>query len=58
MNDGEKSDGVNDIISDSDFATRGSSSSLGASFPNGTEASAANADVMAQAIRTLLKKDD
>ncbi len=57
-NESGKNESVNDIINDSDFATKGSSASGGSTFPNGTEASAANADVMAQAIRTLLKKDD
>lgn len=54
----KKNDSVGDIINDSDFATKGSSASSSTVLPNGTEASSANADVMAQAIRTLLKKDE
>lgn len=55
--DSEKNDS-SDIIDDSDFASNGASESASAILPNGVEASAQNADVMAQAIRTLLKKDD
>lgn len=54
--DGEKNES-SDIIEDSDFASNGASESASAMLPNGVEASAQNADVMAQAIRTLLKND-
>lgn len=54
---GKKSEGIGDIISDSDFAS-GKSSSGSSSFPDGSNASIQNADVMAQAIRTLLSKDN
>ena len=54
----KKNEDVGDIISDSDFASSGGKSSGGAVFPDGKAATTQNADVMAQAIRTLLAKDN
>lgn len=46
-----------DIISDSDFASTGSSEGKSVNFPSGKNAKEQNTAVMAQAIKTLLAKD-
>ena len=57
LDTGKKDGEIGDIINDSEFATSGKSSG-GAQFPDGQTASTQNADVMAQAIRTILSKDN
>jgi len=57
--DGEKKDSENDdVISDSDFASAGSPPPSGPSFPDGKQAGEQNTAVMAEAIRTILAKQD
>ena len=57
LDTGKKDGEIGDIINDSEFATSGKSSG-GAQFPDGQTAGTQNADVMAQAIRTILSKDN
>ena len=57
LDTGKKDGEIGDIINDSEFATSGKSSG-GTQFPDGQTASTQNADVMAQAIRTILSKDN
>lgn len=57
LDTGKKDGEIGDIINDSEFATSGKSSG-GTQFPDGQTAGTQNADVMAQAIRTILSKDN
>ena len=55
--DDVKNNSSGDIINDSDFASSGRNGFGGTVFSGGTESGSQNADVMAQAVRTLLEKD-
>ncbi|WP_296668884.1 MULTISPECIES: hypothetical protein [unclassified Treponema] len=57
LSDDVKNNSSGDIINDSDFASSGGNGFAGAVFSGGTESVSQNADVMAQAVRTLLEKD-
>ena len=57
MSDDVKNNSSGDIINDSDFASSSGNDFGGAVFSDGTESGSQNADVMAQAVRTLLEKD-
>lgn len=57
LSDDVKNNSSGDIINDSDFASSSGNGFGGAVFSGGTESGSQNADVMAQAVRTLLEKD-
>ncbi|WP_443740546.1 hypothetical protein [Treponema berlinense] len=57
LSDDVKNNSSGDIINDSDFASSGRNGFGGTVFSGGTESGSQNADVMAQAVRTLLEKD-
>lgn len=54
----KKNNEIDDIISDSEFASEGEIPSRAPVFPDGQVADGQDANVMAQAIRTLLSKDN
>lgn len=58
ISDSVKNNSNSDIIDDSDFATSGENGTSGTVFPDGTQANSANASLIAQAIRTALKRDE
>lgn len=58
ISDSVKNNSNSDIIGDSDFATSGGNGTSGTVFPDGTQANSANASLIAQAIRTALKRDE
>ncbi len=58
ISDSVKNNSNSDIIGDSDFATSGETNSKSSVFPDGTQANSANASLIAQAIRTALKRDE
>lgn len=57
LSDSVKNNLSGDIIKDSDFASSGGSGFGGNAFSGGAEPGSQNADIMAQAVRTLLEKD-